>query len=284
MHIESAGLTDVGRVREGNEDAYLIDDTHRLYLVADGMGGHRAGEIASNLVVTTFQRLLDNPPPDIGTFDTMLSPQANQLAFFVQTANRIVYERSQNVQEYNGMGSTLAAVMCTESTFIAANVGDSPIYLVRGKTIEPLSVTHTVAAELRATHPERLNNLSERVQHMLTRAIGIGPEVVPDICELQSFPGDILVLCSDGLSNKVSSTEILDITTSEKPAPACRLLVDLANRRGGEDNITVIVLKVADLNLRRGALQRLVAGANHIVRRVLNRIRTREGGFMQCQS
>lgn len=267
IKIESAGLTDIGRVREANEDAYLIDDTHRLYLVADGMGGHRAGEIASGLVVTTFQHLLDNPSPDIGRCDTTLSPQANQLAFLVHAANRTVYERSREVEEYRGMGSTLAAVLCTDTTFIAANVGDSPIYLVRGKTIEPLSVTHTVAAELGATHPERLNNLSERIQHMLTRAIGIGPDVAPDICELQSFHGDILVLCSDGLSNKVSPSEIFDITTSEKPATACRLLVDLANQRGGEDNITVIVLKIKDMRQQRSLLQRLGTYAKKVLRR-----------------
>ncbi|MCX8043544.1 MAG: protein phosphatase 2C domain-containing protein [Desulfobacterota bacterium] len=268
IQVEAAGLSDVGRIRENNEDAYLIDEVNRLYLVADGMGGHQAGEVASNLVITTFQRLLQHPLSETEAQDNLLSPEANRLAALIHAANKAVYEKSLERDEYRGMGSTLAAVYYTDATFIVANVGDSPVYLVRGRSIEPLSVTHTVAAEFGATHPERLHQLPEKVQHMLTRAIGIGPEIVPDICELQGFKGDIIVLCSDGLSNKVSLEEIAEIAGAEPPAAACRRLVTLANQRGGEDNITVIILKIKDTQQRCSLLQRLGTYAKKVLRSI----------------
>ena len=259
IEIEAAGLTDIGRVRENNEDAYFIDEVNRFYLVADGMGGHQAGEIASGLVVATIQELLRTPPDDSEPYDHLLSPAANTLAALVRAANTAVYEKSREHEKYRGMGSTLAAVLYTDTTAIVANVGDSPVYLVRGQNIEPLSVTHTVAAELGRTHSAQLKNLSEKVQHMLTRAIGIEPEVVPDICELQCFHGDIFVLCSDGLSNKVSPPEIADIVTAAPPGVACRELVNLANQRGGEDNITVIILKITEPTFLRTWVHRVSA-------------------------
>ena len=271
IHIEAAGLSDLGRIREGNEDAYLIDEARQLYLVADGMGGHQAGEVASGLVVETFRRFLQNGGADPEPYDRMLSPDANRIAAWVRSANRAVYEKSLERAEYRGMGSTLAAVAYTDSTFIVANVGDSPVYLIRNRAIEPLSVTHTVAAELGATHPDRLRYLDPKVQHMLTRAIGVGPAVEPDICELQCFRGDIVVLCSDGLSNKVSPDELAAIAAAAPPAQACRTLVDLANERGGEDNITVIVLNVIKQNLPQNRLLRFVALLQQTIRGITAR-------------
>jgi protein phosphatase len=259
MHVEAAGLTDVGKKREGNEDSYFLDEANRLYVVADGMGGHQAGEVASGLVAATLQTLVRDDAADAEQdgYDTMLSPQANQLAAWVRAANRAVYKKSRERDDYRGMGSTLAAVYYTDETFIVANVGDSPVLLVRDNTIEPLSVTHTVAAELGASNPEKLKQLDEKVQHMLTRAIGVGADVVPDVCELQCFKGDSIIICSDGLSNKVTAAEMAAIVTAAAPAAACRTLVDLANQRGGEDNITVIVLKVTALDARPSLLLRV---------------------------
>ncbi|MEI6128154.1 MAG: protein phosphatase 2C domain-containing protein, partial [Pseudomonadota bacterium] len=161
VHIECAGLTDVGKKREGNEDAYFLDDTHRLYVVADGMGGHQAGEVASAIVVETIKKFMENEEEHtITDFDAMLSSHANQLVACLRAANREVYLKAHESEECRGMGSTLAAVYYTDATFIAANVGDSPIYLVRDGNIEQLSVSHTVAAELAASHPERLKTSS----------------------------------------------------------------------------------------------------------------------------
>jgi protein phosphatase len=141
------------------------------------------------------------------------------------------------------MGSTVAAIYYADSTIIAANLGDSPIYLVRRGEIEPLYVPHTLVAEQTAIDPERAKLLEERFHHVITRAIGVAEEAFPDVCEVPFFPGDIIILCSDGLSNMVSPEEICDIVGNNNPEAACRLLVDLANERGGDDNITVIVLR-----------------------------------------
>lgn len=246
IHVEAAGLTDVGKKREGNEDAFLLDTKHQLYVIADGMGGHQAGEVASGIVVETIRQLMENGADHtINSYDAMLSPEANHLVGCIRSANQAVFQTARARDEYRGMGSTLAAVYYTDSTCIAANVGDSPIFLVRNGAIEPLSVTHTVAAEMSASNSARVKQLDEKIMHMLTRAIGVAEDVRADVCETQCFKGDIIILCSDGLSNKVAPDEMADIVSRNAPEAACRAFVDLANERGGDDNITVIVLKTS---------------------------------------
>jgi len=243
--IESAGLTDVGKKREENEDRYLVDDEQRLYLVADGMGGHLAGEVASSMVVETVRECMlpESSAEAREEEDETLSGEANRLLAGIRAANRAVVERARQEEQCRGMGSTVAAIYYADSTIIAANLGDSPIYLVRRGEIEPLYVPHTLVAEQAAIDPERAKLLEERFHHVITRAIGVAEEALPDVCEVPFFPGDIIILCSDGLSNMVSPEEICGIVGNNNPEAACRLLVDLANERGGDDNITVIVLK-----------------------------------------
>lgn len=251
--IESAGITDIGRKRINNEDRLLLDDDQRLYVVADGMGGHQAGEVASKLVVETIQNYMKRfgeekevKEPDAS--DKSLSKEANQLLYSIQLANQMVFHTSRNKDSCRGMGSTVSAVYFTDNTLVAANVGDSPIYLVRDKTIKLLSVTHNLLAEQTAIDPEGAKYLSSIFKHMLTRAMGIGKTVRPDICEIQYFKDDVLVISSDGLSNSVSPEEILHVVNKESPDKACKRLVDLANKYGGNDNITVVILKVKRVN------------------------------------
>jgi protein phosphatase len=137
------------------------------------------------------------------------------------------------------MGSTVSAILLSDGTIIAANVGDSPIYLIHRKHIEALSVPHTLAAEY-----EGDDRSDEAAHHILTRAVGIHDSVSSHICEIQGFPGDILVVCSDGLSSKVSKEEISRVARSRAPDEACRHLIALANERGGEDNITVLIVRI----------------------------------------
>jgi len=247
--IDSAGITDIGRKRKGNEDALSLDDELGLYVVADGMGGHQAGEVASGLVVETIRDYIkrvneDEDAEELEDSDATLSKAANQLLSGIHLANRGVHEVSQSNESYKGMGSTVAAIYFTDETLIAANVGDSPIYLSHNGNIELLSITHNVIAEHMAIDPESAKHIGREYRNLLTRAMGIRETVQPDICEIQLFKGDIIVLSSDGLSNKVSPEEIFEVVDKESPEKACRLLVDMANERGGEDNITVIVLKV----------------------------------------
>ena len=247
--IQSAGITDVGKKRTGNEDALFLDNDQQLYVVADGMGGHQAGEVASKLVVDTIRDYMnrfkeDEDVEELADPDDTLSKEANRLLSAIHLANKGVYEVSLSKESYHGMGSTISAVYFTDEALIAANVGDSPVYLIHNGNIELLSVTHNVITEQEAIDPEAAKHIGEEFKHMLTRAMGIEETVTPDICEVQYFKGDTLVISSDGLSDKVSPEEILNLVDKKRPDKACRALVDLANDRGGDDNITVIVLNV----------------------------------------
>ena len=247
--VESASITDKGKKRKTNEDALILEDALGLYVVADGMGGHRAGDIASRLVVETIKdyikKSINNGDCDQTTdFDEALSREANRLLNSICMSNQVVHETSLASRSCQGMGSTVSAIYVTESTLIAANVGDSPIYLVRDGNIELLSVPHTFLAEQKALNPENAEKLKREFRHVLTRAVGTEKSVTADIYEIQCFRDDILIISSDGLSDKVLPQEILKLALNNGPHAACRKLVELANDRGGDDNITVIVLKV----------------------------------------
>jgi protein phosphatase len=247
--IESAGLTDVGKKRTANEDAFYLDDNQHLYVVADGMGGHRAGEVASELVINTIRDYMkrfqkEERPEELEDIDETLSKEANRLLAGIRLANQGVHHVARSKRSYHGMGSTVSAAYFTDDTLITANVGDSPIYLVHNGQIELLSVTHNVITEQAAIDPEAARQIGKQYQHLLTRAVGIEEAVKPDSCELQFFQGDIVVISSDGLSDKVNPQEILKVVTRERPDKACRTLIEMANHRGGDDNITVIALRV----------------------------------------
>jgi protein phosphatase len=162
------------------------------------------------------------------------------------------------------MGSTVSTVFFTDDTMIAANVGDSPIYLIHNGNIEIISVLHTVIAEQAAIDPEAAANLGPEFKHMLTQGMGIDDAVKPDLSELQCYKGDMLVLCSDGLSDKVSPEEIRDIVIAERPNKACRTLVDMANNRGGDDNTTIVILKIKDVYSNNGFKGKIIGLLNTI--------------------
>lgn len=261
--IESAGLTDVGKKREGNEDAFFVDDSLGLYVVSDGMGGHQAGEVASRIVVDTLRGFMASggKKEGAGGSDDTASREANLLLGGIARAHEKVCAKAAGNAACRGMGATVSAVFFTGTgTLVAANVGDSPIYLIHDNTIEMVSVLHTVMAEYEAlaTTPERPGE--EIFRHMLTRAVGINKKAEADICEIQCFKGDAVVICSDGLSDKVSPSEIREIVSKNTPSHACRTLVDLANDRGGEDNITVVVLRIGKQNMIQKISGRLFGG------------------------
>lgn len=249
--VESAGITDVGKKRKGNEDFLFLDDAMGLYVLADGMGGHQAGEVASELVVDTIrdymQQFKEGDPDDVDDLedaDESLSKEANRILTGIRRANREVHQVAQTKASYNGMGSTVATAYITSERLIVGNVGDSPVYLIHNGDIELLSVIHNVITEQSAINPEAAEHIGEQYKHLLTRAMGIEETVQPDIIEIQHFDGDIVILSSDGLTDLVSPDEIRDVVNKERHAKACQTLVDMANARGGHDNITVIVLKI----------------------------------------
>ncbi len=238
LRLRAYGSTSVGLVREANEDSYYVGTT--VFAVADGMGGHAAGEVASAAALEPVERL------DGQEFDD--PEEANEaLAHAVVLANDLVYGRAVDDPELRGMGTTLTAVMVRDGKLHLAHVGDSRAYLLRGGVLERLTEDHTLVqqlvnegrltAEQAAIHPQR---------SVITRAIGVDRDVEVDSIEpaLELMPGDQILLCSDGLTGPVSEAQLAEILASERDGEvACQRLLDAANAGGGPDNITVVLLR-----------------------------------------
>jgi len=256
--VESAGISDVGKKRNQNEDSLFFDDNMGLYVVADGMGGHLAGEVASRLVVDTMRDSIkqykeNQEVDDLAYVDDSLSKEANHLLSSIRLSNQVVHKASLQDDSFRGMGSTVSAAYLTDDSIVVANVGDSPIYLIRNGKIELLSVLHTVFAEQTARDPEYADLMGNEFKHVLTRAMGVDESVQAHIHEISCYKNDILVISSDGLSDKASPEEILRVVKDNNSNKACQQLVDLANERGGDDNVTAIILKVKTVkNAHRG--------------------------------
>ena len=232
MNVSVGAATDIGQVREGNEDSYLVVEP--LYAVADGMGGHRGGEVASSLALETVQ----------GMFERREGSLAEQVA----EANRAVFERSQNDRKVSGMGTTLTAAQVDGNRVHLVHVGDSRAYLLRGGELTQVTEDHTlvhrmvmegeISEEEAETHPHR---------SILTRALGVDQNIQVDEGDLEVAPGDRLLLCTDGLTGMVPEGEIREILLeSLDPQEAVDKLVKVANRAGGIDNITALILDFAN--------------------------------------
>jgi serine/threonine protein phosphatase PrpC len=235
-----AGQSDLGCKRKNNEDSFgvfQLEDAARgcLLVLADGMGGALAGEVASRLAVDTVGEAYEQ-------WKKKGQPR-DALAHAIQSANRSVNAQASSDSQYDGMGTTCTAAAIVGLELTIGHVGDSRAYLVRRGTIEQLTQDHTLAGELARVAGARGVAVPEHSSHVLTRCIGAQPDVQVDLSPkpIQLEDGATLVLCSDGLSNVVEPEEILDVLSGGTPAEACDALVELARARGGADNITVIV-------------------------------------------
>lgn len=244
---EHAGQSDIGLRRANNQDSLAIwiantEEQWRqrghLFVVADGMGAHAAGELASkmatDLVPLGYHKLLDRPPHEA-------------LAQAVRDANAQIHARGMASDDFRGMGTTVSALAVLPHGAIIAHVGDSRVYRLRGEVIEQLTFDHSLVWELRrAGQFPAGETLSYIPKNIITRSLGPNPEVQVDLEGPFSIqPGDVFLLCSDGLSGQVRDEEIGKILSLLPPEEAVRTLIDLANLRGGPDNITVIVARVA---------------------------------------
>jgi PPM family protein phosphatase len=247
--VVSAGLTDVGRKRNHNEDSFLIDDEIQLYVVADGMGGHAGGGTASRLAVETIDRDLraardgtDNPFRSDTTLQDSPLPEVIRNA--VESACLSIFNTAQEDPRLAGMGTTVIVLVVKGDQAYLAHVGDSRAYLIRGELIQQVSEDHSLVNEqIKAgmITPEEAKH--SRYKNIITRSVGFEEEVQVDVMGLLLEPGDTFVLCSDGLANMVDAEELRDLVWRTPVEQAPRLLVDLANERGGDDNITVIVVQ-----------------------------------------
>jgi len=239
--IKSSGITDVGLKRDGNEDSFSVEDSLGLYIVADGMGGHLAGEVASKISVDiinkSFKKWLDEDAGEdeiYGEPDESLSKEGNYILGGIRLANKVVYELATGQKKYEGMGTTVVVLLVTPTIIIAANVGDSRIYMVRDGEIEMLSKDHSIVAEqveLGMMTEEEAANSS--MKHILTRNLGSSEEVVPEVFEIEPSNNDCYVLCSDGLTDLVSDEEVLEMMEkADDPEVLCGEFVKKVLKRG----------------------------------------------------
>jgi serine/threonine protein phosphatase PrpC len=226
-------------VRVSNEDAYVASDRHKTFLIADGMGGHAAGEIASQLAAETVKSLLEQRSPD--------SRPDGFLQHAIQEANALIYETQMQKPECRGMGSTLTVLSFSDSMFHIAHVGDSRAYLLRGGTLDQLTQDHSVVWPLYENGILTKEDIAHHPQkNLITRSVGTYPQVEADSLSNAAHAGDIFLLCSDGLTDVLTDQEIAR-TLSVPARPVQDLadqLVDAANAAGGPDNITVVVVRL----------------------------------------
>jgi PPM family protein phosphatase len=234
MKLVVGAATDVGRIREINEDGYLVDEGIGLIAVADGMGGHRAGEVASATALEALRASVRN---------------GNPLREAIEKANDAVFEKSVSNDDFRGMGTTLTAgTLAAGNTLIVGHVGDSRAYLLRDGEFRQLTTDHSRVQELvddgrltadeAAVHPMR---------NIVTRALGVDSSVDVDVYPLQLELGDVVLFCSDGLTGMLQDEFVgAELRRESDPARVATRLVDEANRAGGEDNITVVVIGVVD--------------------------------------
>ncbi|MDE2291111.1 MAG: Stp1/IreP family PP2C-type Ser/Thr phosphatase [Elusimicrobia bacterium] len=248
--LEIAGKTDPGKVRERNEDSLGLIPELGLAVVADGMGGHNSGEVASSLAVDTILAFARdflgggrNAVPEGG--DASLSPRARQLTHFIESANTVIFEKSRAFKKDQGMGTTVVAALADEKGLTVAHVGDSRLYVLRGGSIERLTEDHSLVQD-QVRHglitPEQADK--SHLQNILTRALGTEEKVKVDVSDHPVLPGDVFMLCSDGLTKMVSEPEMQKVLASTaRPLEAVDELIRRANDAGGVDNVTVAVIR-----------------------------------------
>jgi serine/threonine protein phosphatase PrpC len=256
VQIVSGGVSDVGRVRTNNEDTFRILEPLNLFILSDGMGGEAHGEIASSMAVETVEKCC-NPGEGAkeesgvtlpGIASDHWSPQTKMLQNAVFQANYNIYQSAQNNPEQRGMGATLTTGWINGNTLSLAHVGDSRAYLLRTGGLQQLTNDHSLVAEqVRRGILTPQQAEESDMQSVLLRALGANPEVDVEVDEVNLMPRDVLLFCSDGLTRMVTEPEIAGCLQAETdPLMAAQKLVDLANERGGLDNITVIVARVQD--------------------------------------
>ena len=255
MKLDAVMLTDVGMVRDHNEDAVHVDPEHRFFIVADGMGGHAAGEVASAMAVETVRKTLEAASSLIDAFAVRSTDNSRRalvqlLQSAVLAAHQAVYQRGSKEADKSGMGTTLDVVLVAGREAFVAHVGDSRTYLIRDAKAAQLTTDHTVAEVLviegKLTIEEALVSPYRTV---LVNAIGVAADVGVEMAHLQLRQGDKLLICSDGLHDYfLVEQEIADMLEADEADAAIAKMIDAAKERGGHDNITGVVVTVVELD------------------------------------
>lgn len=245
MKLVATGITDVGRRRDRNEDAFLINDEMQLFVVADGMGGHVGGSHASTLAVTVVEeevgKLLLADPGDADPVDFLRAG----LSGAVDAAGSRIHAVASDNPSWKGMGTTIVVVLVVGTNAFVAHVGDSRVYMLRAGDIEQITDDHSLVAEsVREGLLTEEQARRHKMRNVITRALGFHPSVEVDVQVRAVTRGDRFLLCSDGLSGKLEAHEMRDLLDAYDPMEAARQLVAQACSRGGEDNITAVFVHV----------------------------------------
>ena len=257
MNFIAAGLSDVGLQREHNEDSFCILPEHRLFVVADGMGGHRAGDIASRMATSEVKAFFDATDVDAdgdswpAQGKAELHPDQSRLVSAVKLANQRIFQASLRNRSVQGMGTTIVGALFdrAERKLHVAHVGDSRAYRVRSGEITQLTRDHSLLNDYLLVMPNLSEAQKQRLpSNVITRALGMQDAVAVDVCTEGVEAGDVYVLCSDGLNGMVGDERILDLVHGADGdiERAAKGLVAEANQNGGEDNVTVVLVQIAE--------------------------------------
>lgn len=236
--MEVFGNTDIGIKRKSNQDFYHISEDKNLFIVADGMGGHKAGEVASQMAVDTIVNYLNRWDLDSSNAEVRIKEA-------LDLANKTVYQRSLEKKECLGMGTTVVLLYIYEDRALIANAGDSRLYIIRNDDIEQVTEDHSLVAELYKSGTITKEEAHKHPQkNIITRAVGTSENIEIDFFKLDIERGDIFLLSTDGLTNVVSDQRIKkELLKSDSLEKTCNKLIDLAKNEGSQDNITVLIVK-----------------------------------------
>lgn len=235
--MKAFGITDIGLLRQRNEDAYLIDQNRNLFLVCDGMGGHKGGDVASRMAVDTVSQYFQY---------NCLAEVPQALIKALDLANQSIWDTGRQVEDVREMGTTITAAVIVQDQIVVAHVGDSSLYIIRDNDVIKVTEDHTLAEQmlkdgLLKHHEMRSNAFT----HVLTRALGAECQVNIDIYQQKVQPEDWILLCTDGLSNLLDKQDILKLLRNQhEPSQAAQALTDMALSRGGHDNITIVLIRL----------------------------------------
>jgi len=240
VHITSAGRTDVGVIRSGNEDSYLMVPDRGIFVVADGMGGHAAGEVASDMAVHYVARELDS-------FRGLSDEQvAERMRGAIRTANGAIFQRTLTEHDKRGMGTTVTALTLFEARFLIGQVGDSRAYLLRDNKLSQLTKDHSyVQEQVDAGYLTPEQARTHPYSNVITRCVGANSDVMPDIYVGSVRPRDVFLLASDGLTGMLEDYQLAELLSPERmPEDEVDALIAEANRHGGLDNITAVIVRI----------------------------------------
>lgn len=243
VHYTAAAVTDRGRKRPSNEDAFGFSVENGVYVVCDGMGGAAAGEIASSLAVDEVLRALNGRAKP----DNHAAPVPELAGQAIFAANQAIFSRSQRNQKLSGMGTTLVGLIVEESRTWVVNIGDSRCYRLRGRRLEQLTEDHSLVEEqVRMGRMTRTEAQRSPLKNVITRALGTQNRITPDIFEFEAQPNDLFLLCSDGLTRELSDALIESLLSVDLALEElCARLVNAAKKAGGHDNITCLLVRAA---------------------------------------